>query len=229
VGTTKDGTTTWSMDLVAKTSPTGAEHRLHSVDLGKEPKKLGTFEAAAATKLSNGTYAVAARHQGALVVLLLDRNKRRSALRTYRDGHPSIPSFPADGLDHLILGSQKNQDRWSLGTIRLSVDGPKLPPKLDRPRVDVGLASLAQPTLARAGDRRWLAFQGGDRRRSELWVAPVDATLASIGRGFRVSEGPVYESQILGISDDRLLVVHLTNPQDGPSSVVAVTLACGAA
>lgn len=222
-----DGTYKWNMTFFARRKG-GRRALLFGVNLGTRPDKLHTFEAPAAVQLADGSFALTARYRGALYTWLLTLQKARKALKVYRDGYPGLPRAVKEGMDHLLLTSQKvSEDRWRVGYLRLTGGKAELPAALENPLVDVGLTSLAEPTIAKAGEQRWLAVHGGDRRRGALHVAPVDALLASIGKPFQVTpEGTeVYESHVFGLQDERLLAVYITRSGDR-SALVADVLHC---
>ncbi len=222
----KDGEYEWKMQLFSRRA-NGSRNLLFSTDLGSDPKKLHTHEAPIAEQLADGSFVLTARYKGGLYTWLLSLEKKRRAVQPYRDGYPSLPRMIADGMDHLVLTSHKvKEDRWQIGFIRLTGGEPQLPTKMTEPTIDVGLVSHAEPTLAKAGNQRWLALHGDSRRSGKLFLVPVDANLASSGPKFEVESGAVYESHVFGIENDKLLVVYVTRPDGSAPELVADVLSC---
>jgi hypothetical protein len=227
-GEPQAGKMKWSMRLVVLPSRGAAEQVVHTVALPDPPKELHTFESPAAEQLRDGSYALAARYRGALLAWTLTPGKqKRGAMRTYGGGYPTLVHFIPDGMDYLMVTSQKiDGERYELRHGRIDVNRAALPDSLAKPAVE-GAASLSEPSVARIGKQRWLAYQAGERREGQLMLTPVDAALAPVGRPYALTEGQrsVYESLVLGLKGDRLLAVFLQNSDDG-AELVSEVLHC---
>jgi hypothetical protein len=228
VATEQDGKTKWSMRFFAAPDAGRGYVMLHSVNLPDPPKKLHTFESPVAEKHGDG-HVVFARYQGSLFGWTLGSSFRPSgAMRVYRGGYPTLPHFLQDGSNLLVVGSQKPaEDRYEI--FWASLGNGTLPGSLSKLTLEVQDPSLAEPTLARAGDQRWLAYQAGSRREARLVVLPVDAQLKAAGRPFDVtpSGATVYESHIFGLPGGKLLAVYIQNGDPG-AELVSEVLTCNA-
>lgn len=233
VGTPQsDGSVDWTMRLFVAADGGRRRVPLHNVFLGKEPKKLHTFEAPVAHRLSSGAVVLAARYRGQMFAWLLESDlKKRGSLQKYGGGYPSLPRIVADGTDHLLLTSQKvDLEHWKVRSIRLEARHATLLDALQQPRLGEEDDSMAEPTFARAGEQRWLAFQRGDRRGGRVVLAPVNDELAAEGRAVVVTpeKNAVYESHLFGLDDGRLLLVYIAAEKGQPHQLVSEVLRCRA-
>ena len=114
--------------------------------------------------------------------------------------------FVPDGMDYLMVTSQKiDGERYELRHGRIDVNRAALPDSLAKPAVE-GAASLSEPSVARVGKQRWLAYQGGGRREGQLVLTPVDAAITPVGRPYGLTEGErSVTSPWCGSKGDRLL------------------------
>jgi hypothetical protein len=225
-----DGGTEWTMHAFVAADEGRRRVPLHKVILGKDPDKLYTFEAPVAHRLKSGSYVLAARYRGQMFTWLLGADKsKKGSLYRYGGGYPSLPRIIADGSDHLLLTSQKvDLSHWKLRAIRLDARHAKLIESLEQPRVGEEDASLAEPTFARAGDQRWLAYHQGERRKGRVVVVPVNEELAAEGRAIIVTSKDqlVYESHLFGLDDGRLLLVYITRRKGAGAELVSEVLRC---
>lgn len=216
-----EGDVKWSMRFFAAPDSGRGYVTLHSVALPKQPKTLHTFESPVAGPVGDG-HVVFARYQGSLMGWALGAGFRpRGSLRVYRGGYPTMPHFFGD----LMVTSLKiADDRYALRWAPLD---ESLPKALSRLELDAVAASLAEPTLARSGDQRWLSFQAGERREGRLTLVPVDARFQAVGRPHAVTpEGvTVYESHVFGLGGGKLLAVYLQNGDPG-AELVSEVLSC---
>ncbi len=183
----------------------------------RDPKDLHTLESAVGVELGGDEHAVFGRYRGSLFGYHLDKNYRlRGGRKSYRGGYPSLPRFFSEGGDTRVLMAQKvARDRWQMryGPLNRALPRSLEPIKLEGPDT-----SFAEPTLAKLGSQRWLAYHRGDRRRGQLEVVPVDEALAPAGKPFGVTpeNDQVSESHLFALSDDRLLVVYIAKQNDVP-------------
>jgi hypothetical protein len=201
---------------------------MHQVDLPDPPGTLYTLESPVAERLADGSYVVAGRYRGALHAWTLGSGKqRRSGPRVYRGGSPTLPHFIPDGLDFLLLVSQEvTDDRYELRFGRIDGQKAALPAILERPPIE-GAASMAEPTVGRVGNQRWLSYHAGKRREGELVIVPVNAQLSPTGRPYTVTRADQtsYESGLFGLEGGKLLAVYLRNSSGG-AELVSETLTC---
>lgn len=222
---------TWKMRFFALTGAgKGKRYTLHEQDLGASPKKLHTLEAPVAHRLSDGTFVLAGRYRGRMLAWLLNENKsRKTGLHGYPGGYPSLPRVLADGDDHILLTSQKATPKaWKLRALRLSSES-KLAKALLEPDIGDEGTSLAEPTFARVGDQRWLAYHAGDRRQGKITVVPVSKDLEEEGQAFVVTSGDeaAYESFMFATKDGKLVVVYISRPEKGKTAeLISETLRC---
>ncbi|MBI4705080.1 MAG: hypothetical protein HY744_28570 [Deltaproteobacteria bacterium] len=225
-----EGQVKWTMRLFVAADSGRRRTDLHTVALPREPERLHTLEAPVAHRLADGSYALAGRYKGQMYAWILSADMRkRTSLQVYGGGYPSLPRILPDGPDHLLLTSQRvDLSHWKLRAIRFGPDNAKLLATLATPPISEGEESMAEPTLARVGEQRWLAYQGGDRRRAALLLVPVDRELAAAGRSYQVSaEGEeVFESHVFALGDGRLLVAYIARAANGPAGLVSEVLRC---
>jgi hypothetical protein len=218
----------WKMRFVVMPAHGHEPLVMHQVDLPDPPGTLYTLESPVAERLADGSYVVAGRYRGSLHAWTLGSGKqRRSGPRVYRGGSPTLPHFIPDGLDFLLLVSQEvSDDRYELRFGRIDGQKAALPALLERPPIE-GVASMAEPTVGRIGNQRWLSYHGGKRREGELVIVPVNAQLSATGRPYTVTRADqtAYESGLFGLEGGKLLVVYLRNAGGGPE-LVSETLTC---
>ncbi|MCA9644991.1 MAG: hypothetical protein KC492_30085, partial [Myxococcales bacterium] len=224
VGEPKDGEYSWEMRFYVLT-PGGAQVRIMTTKLGKDPKKLYTLEAPVASRMGDD-YVLAARYQGALYAWHLNSAfKPKGAVKRYGGGYPSLVRFASDGDDtRLFTSQQKSKDDWRLASLRLTGG---LPASLSK--LEWGDESRAEPSFARSGSQRWMAYHQGDRRKAQVMVQAVDGDLNVQGKPFAATaEGDeVYESLLLPLNDGKLYLVMLKKPkgQSAPE-LVSQVLSC---
>jgi hypothetical protein len=164
-----------------------------------------------------------------MLAWLLSKDKKlEGTLHSYGGGYPSLPRIVEDGGSHLLLTSQQVEvEKWKLRVLPLR-KGSTLLDALQIPKVGDDDSSLAEPTLARIGDQRWLAYHAGDRREGRLTVVPVSDDLAEAGRAHVVTDkdSHAYESHLFSIGSE-LLLVYITRPDKGkPAELVSERLSC---
>ena len=128
-----------------------------------------------------------------------------------------------------MFTSQKvDLSHWKLRAIRLSTK--QADPLKALLQLQVGQAdeSLAEPTFARVGEQRWLAYHVGDRRDGRIVIVPVNGQLAAIGRPYiaTADTDAVYESHLFGLDQQRLLIVYIARPNKGATELVSEVLNC---
>jgi hypothetical protein len=221
-----NGQRKWTMHVfTAPKQGNAGQIVIHKIPLSDEPKKLLTLEAPVAHGLADGNFVLAGRYQGRMLTWLLGAGKgKKSELQQYGGGYPSLPRLAVDGDDHLLLTSQQvDLSHWKLRALRLSKPS-KLQQELIEPAIEGD--SLAEPTFARIGDQRWLAYHAGDRRKGKVTIVPVDDQLNDVGQPFTLDEQGAYESFLLAVGD-RLVLVYITRAENNkPSELVTERLRC---
>ncbi len=223
-----NGTRKWSMRLIADPQDGRPPQKIHQVDFDEPPKTLYTFEAPVAQRLKNDSYLLAARYRGALSTWLLDSVKQLSGQpRVHRGGWPTLPRMIPDDGSLLLLTSQKTGKEYALAYASVSGTDPKLPQALQKLVFEGQGSSLAEPTLARADDKRWVSFHADDWRKGVLRIVPVDEKLAPVGAAHTVSDPDetVYESYLVGLEDGELLAVYIQNGAPG-ADLISRRLQC---
>ncbi len=228
----EDGATRkWSMRAYAiPNEGRGGRILLHSVSLGEAPKKLHTLEAPVAQQLADGKYALIGRYRGGALAWLLNANKRPTGrARRYAGGYPCMPRFLADDGGHLLVTAQRGDPtHWKVRTLRFGPT-PSLGSSFASPPVGGKDDSFGEPTIAKAGEQRWLACQSGARRAGQVSLLPVDAALSQAGKGYTLDglAKDVYESYAFGLADGKLVVVYITRPKAGVAAqLVSETMSC---
>lgn len=224
VGEPKGDAYDWEMRFYVKT-PGGAQVRLKTTSLGSKPKTLHTLEAPVASRLGDDTLVVA-RYQGALLGWQLDANlKLKGSAKRFGGGYPSLVRFADDGGDlRLWVSQQVAKDDWRLGSMRLSGGFAR-----DLSKLELGEGSQAEPSFARTGSQRWLAYHAGERRKATLQLQAVDGDLHPLGKSYQATpEGAeVYESLLLPLSAGKLYLVMLRKaPGESAPELVSQQLSC---
>ncbi len=224
VGEPKGDAYDWEMRFYIKT-PSGAQVRLKTTSLGGKPKALHTLEAPVAARLGDDTLLVA-RYQGALLGWQLDANyKLKGAAKRFGGGSPSLPRFASDGDDlRLWVSQQLTKDDWRLASMRLSAGFAR-----DLSKLELSEGSQAEPSYARTGSQRWLAYHEGPRRKATLQLQAVDGDLHPLGKSYQATpEGAeVYESLLVPLSGGKLYLVMLrTSAGESAPELVTQQLTC---
>ncbi len=125
--------------------------------------------------------------------------------------------------------SQKaSAKQWQIGALRVGSPA-ELARAFYHPDLGDRDVSRAEPTLARVGGQRWLAYHEGARRRGRLAVMPIDAKLSRAGRRHLVTDADaaVYESHVFGLDEGKLLVVYIVRSQPkSAAELVSEVLRC---
>ncbi len=192
----------------------------------RDPKDLHTLESAVGIELGGAEHAVFGRYRGSLFGYHLDKNFRlRGGRKSYRGGYPNLPRFFAQGGDTRMLVAQKvAQDRWAM---RYGALTRALPRSLEPIKVEGPDTSFAEPSLAKAGEQRWLAYHRGARRDGRLELIPVNEALVPVGKPYAATpEGEeVSESHVFALADGKLLLVFLSD-QDQVPVLTSQVLSC---
>ena len=226
-----DGSRHWLMRFFTLSSAAGSyQHTLHSVPLGKNPKKLHTLEAPVAARLSAGHYVLAGRYRGRLFVWLLGADKKKQGrLKRYTGGYPNMARIVADGSEQVLLTSQLVKPKlWQVRGMRLSRPA-RLAASLFAAEVGAPDTSQGDPTFARVKEQRWVAYQAGERRKGRVTLVPVDNDLAKVGKPFVVTtaERMVSESYLFATGDALLQLVTIERERaDKAPQLVSETLRC---
>ncbi len=221
----------WRMRFVlVPDEASGRRIVLDSFKLGADPKRLYTLEAPVAEHLADGSWVLAGRHRGQLLVWLLDKDKKPKGNRaTFAGGYPSLPRYFNDGSGvHFMLTSQQVKPSiWKLRGLRFGNPAQLSTDLFDPKPPRMAVESAAEPTVTRVREQRWMTFHEGDRRRGVIKVVPVDAQIRSIGEDYQVTTPDIaaYESVSFGAGDE-LVVVYISRPNQGATELVSERLSC---
>ncbi len=218
----------WSMSLFTRHA--GSKQTLYAATLDKNAKAAFTLEAPVGARFGDA-WVLTGRYQGSLLGWVLDSGMhKRGSTRTYR-AQPGLVRMAENGEELLMLVAQsRGQDRWALRAARVEKDSKQMPVSLLELAIEGSDPSLAEPSFARAGSQGWLLYHAGPRRKARLSLMPVNAELASAGHVHEItgSGESVYESQVLALDAERLLVVYILNHDSGASELVSQVLRCKA-
>ena len=231
----KDGAQSWLMRFFAQRQVAegkkgkGPRITLFDKDLGEQPEKLHTLEAPIAHQLKDGSFVLTGRYRGRMLVWHLNEDKSvRGRLRAVSGGYPTLPRIFAEGGSHLLLTSQNVEPkRYAIRSLRLAPPA-EISKTLSPHAYGDGKTSLAEPTLAIAGEQRWLVYHTGKRRQGSLVLLPVDKDLKAAGKSFALTEAGVetYESYAFA-RDGQVVVAYITRAKaKQPAQLITETLTC---
>jgi hypothetical protein len=223
----EEGELVWTMSFFALHQ--GAQVPLYASKLEKNATAAHTLEAPVAARLGDG-WVLTGRYRGTLVGWVLDAGMRpRGSMRRY-NAHPGLLRMVEDRDGLLLTVAQtKAENRFAPRAVRVAEDAKSLPASLLDVTVQGPEPSIAEPSFARAGSQGWLAVHAGPRRRARLTLVPVDDDLRSKGDRFFELTGKgdsVYESYLLALDGERLLLVYILNMDGGGSELQSRVLRC---
>src|SRR5262249_29739580 len=121
----------WKASLVVDKGVKLHEIHLHDKKLTGDPPKVMNFEVPVSHKAADGSFVLAARHGGSLVVALLNGDKTLRTMHSY-PGFPSLPDITEDGDDIVVATAMLKDDKksYALRALRLNTKHPTLPKEL---------------------------------------------------------------------------------------------------
>ena len=118
----------WKASLVVDKGMKAHEIHLHENLLKGAPPKVMNFEVPVSMRAADGSFVLAARHGGSLVVALLNSDKTMRKLHSY-PGYPSLPDITEDGDTIVVATAMMKDDKktFALKALRLNTKHPELP------------------------------------------------------------------------------------------------------
>ena len=212
----------WRVSFFVERGAGAGRTALHTVDLGDSPERIDVFEGATAERIPDGRYVVTARHRGRLFAWTLTSEKSvKGPMRSY--GYLTMPRFAQDdGL--LMLSSERAKDSsYGLRMLRITGD---LPAKLTS--FDLGEpGSKLDPSFAKLGSTRYLAYRFGEPRAAGFAIAIADPELQAFSQPFVAAPNTeaVTDPRLFALGE-RLLVVYIRRA-GGRAELVSKSLECG--
>lgn len=225
--------TAWKASLVVDKGVKSHEIHLHENELKGAPPKIMNFEVPVSQRAADGTYVLAARHGGSLVVALLNGDKTMRTMRTY-PGYPSLPDITEDG-DSIVVATAMLQEnkKYAMKALRLSTNHPELPKALVPIETDDdGLESESDPDFTRdSKGQRWMSYVDGERGNGHLEIVPVGEDFRATGKPFEITteEERASEARLVALGDGVILVAYLrekADPKDKTIELVTEDLVC---
>ena len=227
---TDGGATAWKASLVVDRGAKEHEKHLHERELKGAPPKVLNFEVPVSMRAADGTYVLAARYSGSMVVALLNEDKTLRTMKTY-PGFPTLPDITQDGDDIVIAAgiAKPNGKEYLLRALRLSTKHPELPKEMV-PIVtdDDDKDSETMPDFTRdAKGRRWMSYVEGERGNGHLEIVPINANFQAVGRPFEITteDERASEARVVALKDGSIFMAYLRD-KDKSTELVTLDLSC---
>lgn len=229
-----DGANEWKMVFLIDSGAGDNDIVLHETPLKDDPPKLLTYEIPTSRRVKDKGQIVATRFGGALMVGVLDQQRKlKGSFKTYR-GYPTMPDIGSTEDELLLMTGIGAGEERSLKALRI----PKGTLDLPTAYVNVPLSpmetgegaekSFTSPelTVDKRG-QRWLAYVEGPKGKGHIRIAPLTDGLKPAGRSFSVTEGEVFasEGRLVSLDDGRLMIAYLRETA-GNVELVTEQLAC---
>jgi hypothetical protein len=225
-----DGGETWKASLVVDKGSKEHEVHLHQHELKGAPPKILNFEVPVSRRADDGTFVLAARHGGNLVVALLNEDKTLRTMKQY-PGWPTLPDITQDGDDVVVATgiAKPNSKEFVLRALRISTKRPELPKELV-PIVtdDDDKDSETSPDFTRdTKGRRWMSYVEGERGNGHLEIVPINGQFQALGKPFEITQEDerASEARSVALSDGSILVAYLRD-KDKSTELVTLDLSC---
>jgi hypothetical protein len=225
-----EGAEQWKASLVVDKGSKEHELHLHESELKGAPPRVINFEIPVSRRAADGTYVLAARYAGSLVVALLNENKTLRTMKTY-PGWPTLPDITQDGDDIVIATAvaKPNSKEFLLKALRMSTKHPELPKDLV-PIVtdDDGVDSESAPDFTRdSKGRRWMTYIEGERGNGHLEIVPINADFQALGKPFEITteDERASEARSVALPDGTIFMAYLRD-KDKSTELVTLGLEC---
>ncbi len=225
-----EGAEQWKASLVVDKGSKEHELHLHENELKGAPPRVINFEIPVSRRAADGSYVLAARYAGSLVVAILNENKTLRTMKTY-PGWPTLPDITQDGDDIVIATAvaKPNSKEFLLKALRMSTKHPELPKDLV-PIVtdDDGVDSETAPDFTRdSKGRRWMTYIEGERGNGHLEIVPINADFQALGKPFEITteEERSSEARSVALADGTIFMAYLRD-KDKATELVTLDLEC---
>jgi len=225
-----EGAEQWKASLVIDKGSKEHELHLHENELKGAPVRVINFEIPVSRRAADGTYVLAARYAGSLVVALLNADKTLRTMKTYA-GWPTLPDITQDGDDIVIATAvaKPNSKEFLLKALRMSTKHPELPKELV-PIVtdDDGVDSETAPDFTRdSKGRRWMTYIEGERGNGHLEIVPINADFQALGKPFEITteDERASEARSVALADGTIFMAYLRD-KDKSTELVTLDLEC---
>jgi hypothetical protein len=209
-----DGTLSWKSTMFVDLGKQSHEKHLHEVELKGDKPKAQDYEVPVSRRLNDGSFLVATRNGGRLLVGILNADKSlRGSFASY-GGFPTLPDMAEDGEDMIISTSlAKGKGEYGLRALRISQNNPVLPKGYQVVATDAeDQGSETDPDFTRdIKGRRWMAHIEGDRGKGQLSISPMDANFRVLGRAYAVTgeDEKASSARIVGMADGGIMVIYI--------------------
>ena len=193
------------------------------------------FEVPVSQRAADGTFILAARHGGSLVVALLNSDKTMRTMRTY-SGQPELARHrrrTGTTSSSPRPSKKDNSKDYVLQVLRMSTKKPELPKELVTIVTDDdGKDSESDPDFTRdSKSQKWMSYVEGERGNGHLEIVPIDDSFHAVGRPFEITteDERAAEARLVALSDGVILVTFLREKADGKdksAELVTENLVC---
>ncbi len=225
-----EGAESWKASLVVDKGSKVHELHLHENELKGAPPKVMNFEIPVSRRADDGSFVLAARYGGSLVVALLNADKTLRTMKSY-PGWPTLPDITQDG-DNIVIATavaKPNSKEFILKALRMSTKHPELPKDLVTIVTDDdGIDSETAPDFTRdSKGRRWVTYIEGERGNGHLEIVPVNVAFQALGKPFEITteEERASEARSVALADGTIFMAYLRD-KDKSTELVTLDLDC---
>jgi hypothetical protein len=209
-----DGTITWKSTFFVDQGKQSHEQHLHTTELKGDKPKPVDYEVPVSTRLNDGSFLVATRNGGRLLVGLLNADKTLRGNWSSYGGFATLPDLAEDAEDIILSTSlAKGKGEYGLRALRISQSSPSLPRNYSVIVTDQDAqASETDPDFTRdSKGRRWLAHIEGERGKGALSLSPIDGNFHVIGRAYTVTQEDekAASARVSPMGDGGIMVMYI--------------------
>lgn len=215
--------TTFFVDLGKQTH----ERHLHEMVLKGDKPKPVDYEVPVSRRLRDGSFLVAARNGGRLLVGLLNADKTLRGQWSSYGGFATLPDLAEDGDDMILSTSlAKGKGEYGLRALRIDQSNPSLPKNYSVIVTDADQQeSETDPDFIRdVKGRRWIVHVEGERGKGTLSLSPIDANFHVLGRAYQVTQEDEKASsaRIAPMADGGIMIIYIR----GSGELVSTEVHC---
>jgi len=208
-----EGVIEWETTLFVNTGTKNHDRHLHAYPLKGDKPKPVDYEVPVSRRLADGSFVLAVRSGGRLLVGLLGPDKSLKGQLVSYAGFPTIPDMADDGDDVIVSTSiAKGKGEYGIKALRINGKNPVLPKAYTNVVTDQETESDTDPDFIRdVKGQHWLAHVEGERGKGRLEIAPIDENLKLIGRPYAVTgeDEKVSSARLMAMKDGGILAAYI--------------------
>lgn len=213
-----EGSVEWETTLFVNSGDKSHNKHLHAFPLKGDKPKPVDYEVPVAHRLADGSFLLATRNNGRMLVGVLNADKTLKGQFASYGGFPTIADMAEDGPDVILTTAlAKAKNEWGIKALRINGQNPVLPKGYQNVVTDDETESDTDPDFIRdVSGQRWIAHIEGERGKGALEIAPVDVNFRLVGRPYRVTadDQKVSSARLIPMKDGGVLAAYIMDSGD---------------